>query len=47
MLTIGTMMYSTYLELIMYKYNFIPKTTHFQRSSCHTDVNCPLEAGGE
>lgn len=47
MLTIGTMMYSTYLELIMYKYNFIPKKTHFQRSSCHTDVNCPLEAGGE
>ena len=25
MLTIGTMMYSTYLELTMCKYNFIPK----------------------
>ena len=45
-LTIGTMIYSTYLKLIMCKYNFIPKT-HFQRSICHTAVNCPLEAGGE
>ena len=45
-LTIGTMIYSTYLQLIMCKYNFIPKT-HFQRCICHTAVNCPLEAEGE